>query len=326
MSLSLGFVSGPDALRLIAVPVFAWAAYRDVKTRRVPNRTWLPLVAVGVLALAWDAWLITDTGAFQRRLFIVRVVLSLGLIAPLGYLFWLLGGFGGADAKALMTLALLFPTYPTFYLTSGAYPATEATIGVFSLTILSNTVLAGLCYPLVLTARNAIDREFTPAMFVGRPVAVGSVVDEYGRLLETTDGFTRDGLDLDALRMYLRWRGISLSELRTEPARYRYPLSVARNDPGDGSIAGERAVTDGGSRAAIRPIDAWGAERFLAEHDAYGTTPAQLREGLELLATEPDSVWITPGIPFVVPMFVGLVVALTYGDVLFGLLLAIGAV
>jgi preflagellin peptidase FlaK len=73
--------------------------------------------------------------------------------------------------------------------------------------------------------------------------------------------------------------------------------------------------------------DLWGAEAFLDEVEgtAYGTTPRKLREGLEVVA-EPDreTVWYTPGIPFVVPMFVGLVVALTYGDLLFVLLRALG--
>jgi len=59
------------------------------------------------------------------------------------------------------------------------------------------------------------------------------------------------------------------------------------------------------------------------EGTAYGTTPEQLREGLEVLASE-DEVWLTPGIPFIVPMFVGLVAALTFGDLLFALLLALG--
>jgi preflagellin peptidase FlaK len=35
-------------------------------------------------------------------------------------------------------------------------------------------------------------------------------------------------------------------------------------------------------------------------------------------------VWLTPGIPFILPMFAGLVVALTYGDLLFALLSAFG--
>ena len=107
VSLVFGVASGPDLLRLVAVPVLGWAALRDVRTRRVPNRAWLPLVVAGVVALAWDAVLVAGGRAWP--LFAVRVGLSLGLVAPLGYLFWRLGGFGGADAKAVMTLALVFP-------------------------------------------------------------------------------------------------------------------------------------------------------------------------------------------------------------------------
>ena len=320
-SLVFGVVSAPDFLRLLAVPVFAWAAYRDIKTRRVPNWTWLPLVGVGFVALGWDALLVTEMGAFERRLFVVRVVLSLGLVAPLGYLFWRLGGFGGADAKAVMTLALVYPAYPVFYLTTGAYPVHQPALGVFSLTILSNTVLVGLLYPLALAAANGLRREFTPAMFIGRPVPVDRVTDEYGRLLETPDGFTRAGLDIDALRMYLQWRGVEFEDVLTTPDRYRHPLPTDRNDPGDGSI-----VPDGGFTPAIRPLDTWGAARFLDEHDAYGTTPEALREGLEtLVERDRKQVWITPGIPFIVPMFVGLVVALSFGDLLFALLSVFGA-
>jgi preflagellin peptidase FlaK len=347
VSLLFGLASGPDLLRLVAVPVLGWAALRDVRTRRVPNRTWLPLVAVGVVALAWDALLVAGTP--RQTPFVVRVLLSVGLVAPLGYVFWRIGAFGGADAKAIMTLALVFPATPAYYLPAGlavpaAFPVQTARLGVFSLTILSNTVLVGLAYPLVLALRNLPRGELTPAMFIGRPVRVSAVTAEYGRLLETTAGFTRRGLDLDALRMYLRWRGVDLATLRAAPDRYRHPLPTERNDPGDGSIvADERGVADGGAetspvpdggtadratdgpRSAVRPLDAWGAERFLDAHRAYGTTPRELRTGLEVL-TEPDRerVWLTPGIPFLVPMFAGLVVALLYGDLLFAVLAGLG--
>lgn len=324
MSLLFGFASGPDLLRLLAVPVFAWAAYRDVRTRRVPNRTWMPLVAVGVVALAWDGVAILDATAFSQRLFVVQTALSLGLVAPVGYVFWRLGGFGGADAKAVMTLALLYPVYPTIYAFETVFPLTQATLGVFSLTILSNAVLAGLTYPLILAGRNALRGRFHRAMVIGRPVAVGSVIVEYGRLLETPQGFTPGGLDIDAFRMYLRWRGIGLADLRADPDHFRHTTPTNGNDPGDGSIEGV-PVSDGGSQAADALEDEWGAERFLTEYDAYGTTPDELRTGIEVLADpEREVVWITPGIPFIVPMFAGLVLALVYGDVLFALLAVFG--
>ncbi|WP_135303591.1 A24 family peptidase [Haloarcula amylovorans] len=335
----------PDLLRLLAVPVFGWAAYRDVKTRRVPNRTWVPLAALAVVLLVWETYTVL-TGPTSGQAYLIRVAISLGFVAPLAYGFWLIGGFGGADAKAFMLTAVLFPVYPVYYLPTAALPLEPSTLGVFSLTILSNTVVAGIFYPLGVAATNLAQGRFSPAMFIGKPVAIERLPEEYGRLLESPRGFTRSGLDLDALRMYLQWRGITLAQLRADSTRYRHPESLPSdpNEPGDGAI-----VTDGGEPSdARRPsselgsdggvsagattddtvaavADEWGAERFLddIEGSAYGTSPEQLRDGLEVAVSERE-VWISPGIPFLVPMFAGLLAALTYGDVLFSLLVLVG--
>ena len=338
MTVVLGSI--PDLLRLLALPVFGWAAYRDVKTRRVPNRTWLPLAVLGTVLLLWDGYTVLTSPFGSHRLFLLRVAISLGFVAPLAYGFWYVGGFGGADAKAFMLVALLFPVYPTYLLSTPAValPLQQTTVGVFSLTILSNTVLAGLAYPLALAGRNLLRGRLSPAMFIGRPVPAVDVTTEYGRLLADTDGFTRAGLDLDALRMYLQWRGTTLAAVQADPAHHRNPASLPEdpNPPGDGGITGADAAdgeedaapaaSDGGPAfGAAGTADPWGAERFLADidHSAYGTSADQLRGGLEVLASR-ETVWVSPGIPFLVPMFAGLVLSLTYGDVLFALLQAAG--
>ena len=338
----------PDLLRLLAVPVFGYVAWRDIETRRVPNRTWYPLAGLAVLLLVWDALAVFggDASAFERRLFLIRLFVSLGIVAPLAYLFWRVGGFGGADAKAFFVVAVLFPTYPHYALWEAGLanvtlPLVETTLGVFSLTVLSNTVLVGLAYPFALAGRNALAGHVSPAMFVAKPIRPSAAVEEYGSIITFADrGVTDDlslsglreyfawrGLDLDALRMYLQWRGATLADLRADPEQFRDPdsLPAERNPPGDGAIA-----TDGGSERAATAgefEDPWGAAAFLddIEGSAYGTDPETLREGLDALVGE-DVVWITPGIPFLVPLFGGLVVALTYGDLLFGLLGAVGFV
>ncbi|MFB6139444.1 MAG: prepilin peptidase [Halosimplex sp.] len=343
----------PDLLRLVAVPVFGWAAYRDIRTRRVPNRTWLPLALLGIALLALDInrFLTGDVvgGDPARERFFLRVALSLGLVGSIGYLFYWFGGFGGADAKALIVLAVLFPTFPTYILPTRALPLTRTSLGVFSLTVLSNTVLVGAAYPVVVTLRNALSGHRSPIMFIGKPIPAGDAVTEYGSLLQTPDGFTRGGLDLDALRMYLRWRGTTLAALRADPDAHRDPGSLpdSPNPPGDGSIpagddvvdpGGRDVATDGGDaigggsspaegtdgasgdETASEYDDPWGAAAFLDDIDgsAYGTSPEGLRDGLEVLVAE-EAVWISPGMPFVVPMFVALLVSLVYGDLFFEL-------
>jgi preflagellin peptidase FlaK len=304
----------PDLLRLVVLPVFGWAAYRDVRTRRVPNGVWTPLALLGIALLAWEG--LVRFGDPFFRVWALQVALSLGIVVPLAYGFWHVGGFGGADAKAFMALAVLLPTFPSYALGQTLLPLVHTDVGVFSLTVLTNTVLVALAYPLVLAGRNLVHGDVSALMFLGRPVPVDSVTDRPGSLLETPDGATRTGLDLDALRMYLRWRGVALADLRANPS-LRDPATLPDdpNDPTDGAV-----LTDGSG-------DPWGAAAFLEDIDstAYGTTPQQLRDGLDVLVSQ-DDVWMTPGIPFLVPTFAGLVLALTLGDLLFSLLGTLGLV
>ena len=356
------FGNVPDLIRLIIVPVIGWAAWRDARTRRVPNVVWPPVIVVGTLLLGWELFQTVPPTTPSEELFLLRVTLSVGFIIPLAWLFWRLQGFGGADAKAVMTVAVLLPAYPTYVLPWATVPMERTRVGVFSLTVLTNAVLVGLVYPAAIAVRNAVEGDVSPVMALAKRLPVGRLEDHHGRLFETTEGFSRRGLDLDALRMYLRWRGIDLAELRSDPELYRDPASVGETNPvGDGAIHREPA-TDGGEESVGRDAgsartaarghedaasgaddrgsaaeptaddgaagdDPWGAERFLSEIEgsAYGTTPETLREGLET-TVQRDEIWISPGIPFLVPTFGGLAVALTYGDILFGLLKLVGAV
>ncbi|ELZ32240.1 prepilin peptidase [Halorubrum distributum] len=335
------FATLPDLLRLLVVPVFAWAAIRDVRTRRLPNRLWPPLYLFGALLLVWEIVTIWPLGGFVEMRFLVRVAISLLFVAPLGYAFWYLGAFGGADAKAMIALALVFPTFPAYEVAGIAFPVVDTQLGVFSLTILTNAVLLGLAYPIGLAVRNLVRGEVSSSMFLARPVATDSLPDRHGRLFEDPDGPTRGGVDLDALRMYLRWRGLALADLRAAPDDLRDPDSVGETfDPTDGGTHvgprtdGGRAVdaeADGDVESAADAgrdfDDPWAAERFLddIDHGAYGTDAATLRDGLDVVARE-DRVLVSPGMPFVVPMTLGLVASLTFGDALFALLGAVGLV
>jgi len=218
---------------------------------------------------------------------------------------------------------------------------------VFSMTILSNTVLVGALYPVALAGKNAASGYVSPGMFVAKPIPWERATEEYGTMLEFPDRtltddlslsglrsyFTWRSLDLDALRMYLRWRGCTLADVREDPDAIRDPASLPDepNPPGDGSLATDGGAPDDESGEGDAPDeeydDPWGAEAFLddIEGSAYGTSPAVLRAGLETLVDD-DVIWISPGIPFLVPLFVGLVVAFTFGDLLFAFLGLVGFV
>lgn len=307
-----------DLLRLLAVPVFAWVAYRDLETRRIDGRVWYPLLGLGLLTLALDGLRVLGADPFTQRLFTIRVAFSLVLLLVFAVGFWYFGAFGLADAKAFVVIGLLFPTVPTYAVAGLRFPFIAPSHGTFSLTIITDAVIIGALYPVALLVFNIVSGRISPAMVVGRPVHWESIPTTHGKLLETPGGFTFSGLDLDALRMYLRWRDLTLAELRTGANDLRDPASLPADThpPTDG-----RVRTDGGAME-----DPWGAAAFLEEvGGAYGTSPETLRAGLDLLAHR-DEVWVSPGMPFLIPLFLGMLLALTYGDVLFGLLLALGLV
>ncbi|MFB6110599.1 MAG: prepilin peptidase [Halodesulfurarchaeum sp.] len=348
----------PDLFRLLAVPAFGWAALRDLRTRRIPNRIWLPLVALGALLVGWDL-LRLGFGSPRGSLYVLRLVISVGLVGGLSILFWVIGGFGGADAKAFLTLAVLYPTYPTYEVGGITVPLVATDLGVFSLTVLTNAVLLGATSPLALVLLNLRSGTISPLAAVARRVPVENLPDRHGTLLDTDGEFTRSGLDLDALRMYLRWRRLDLATLRGRPELvdpatlpadpgdptdgavsdddgdpFRGPDPAAVADPGATASAGstDSTASDGATNSttpvgATAAGDRWGAEAFLddIEVSAYGTTPEELRAGLDRI-TAADRVWVSPGIPFLVPTFLGLLVGLTAGDLLFWLLSLSGLV
>lgn len=312
-----------DLARLLVLPVFGWAAYRDVRTRRVRDEVWYPLFALGVVLLVVEY---VRTPDYARFVFLVRVVVSL-LLIPLGYAFWWAGTFGGADFKGLAAMGVLLPTYPYYVVAGVALPAVPTPLGVFSLSALTNAMLLTLAYPAVLAVENAAGGRFSRWMFVGREVAVDRLPRLHGSLLEDAEGFRRGGLDLDALRMYLRWRGVTLDGVRADPGlRDPGTLPDESNDPTDGAVMadggaveepGVEDVDGDGERATADLDDSWGAAAFLddIEGTAYGTDPETLRSALDLLV-ERERVWVTPGLPFVLPLFFGLVAAFTVGDLL----------
>ena len=339
-----------DLLRLFTLPVFAWVMWRDVQTRRIASIVWTPLTILALALLVVDLQRITALGAYRANLLLFSAAIGIGLVISLAILFNYVGGFGGADARAFMTIAVLFPFYPEIVVFGTEYPILESTLPVFSFTILVNTVLWGIFYPVLLVLGNAIQGQFDRRMLLGVEKSPSEIPTAHGKLLHNR-GHTsildrlhtlvvprRRGLDLDALRMYLRWRGTTLAEVRANPGYYRDPGTVPDepNEPTDGAVAATGA--EGGHDSAGpgrgdeptnvdggRPADAddehfadpWGADAFFDDIDgtAYGTSPETLRHGLDVVSRR-DGIWVSPGIPFLVPVFIGLVVSFLFGDTL----------
>jgi preflagellin peptidase FlaK len=181
---------------------------------------------------------------------VVMILLALGL-----YLARLL--HGGGDAKALMTLALLFPAYPLL----GPFPILEmgyeaTLIFPFALTIMINAAIITALLPIAFIALSSARGHVRfPEAFFGYPVSVD---------------------DVDDRRMWLL-----------------YELAV-----------------DGG-----RPARRLWPRRSKTSEEARARALVQFKESGETW------VFISPKIPFMVPMFMGLMFSVIVGNIILAAML-----
>lgn len=112
-----------------------YASWSDYKTREVSNKVWIILGPLS-LALTSIQFLVYSPQPIQN---IILYALSFGITSSLAIIIFYVGGFGGADAKALMCIALALPIFPNSIL-----PRPIGFISpLFPITIFSNSVLLG---------------------------------------------------------------------------------------------------------------------------------------------------------------------------------------
>lgn len=229
-----------DVLRLVVgVAILSYGSVRDLRTRRVPNRTWLVGGAIGAFLL------LIDVTVYDR---IDSAYLLLApLVVVLAYAFWYIHLIaGGADAKALMMLAVLVPYPYGFEGPLGAWPLWPSVLPPTAVTF-ANSLLVFVAVPFLFFAYNLIrgDLRF-PTMFLGYR------------------------MELDHAERSFVW----ISERIDEAGRTRQLLMSSRLSP---------------------------------EEEAQNV--ARLR------AAGRTRVWVTPKIPFMVPLLGGFVASAVLGDV-----------
>jgi archaeal preflagellin peptidase FlaK len=241
---------------------YCYASVLDIRERRVPFRTWYPMLAAGLPFTALFYVLIISEGDFRAALFFLLLTL---LFSSIFYLFARFGLFGGADAWALIFLAVLIPAFP-FIPLAGVPP-----LMYFPFSVLVNAVVLNLVTPLgifIFNKRAGNSAPF-PYSFLGFPVDGDRITESYGFVME--DITEEDG------KIHRRFLGIGESL---------------------------KGMAGGGSRvytvAMRREPSAYTRERELYR-----------RAGM---------VWISYGVPFIVPITAGFFTALLFGDILFYLL------
>ena len=304
-----------DIIRvLVIVPVLLYAAYRDIKERVVHNWVWYPLFFYGITLLVYDLY----TGNVEFLASWVFGNITFALI--IGFALYKTRLFGGADMKALWGIALLIPTYPTLvvfpWMMPPILPAPENAINMFSLTIFTNTVLVAIFWPLKTLVQNIRNGDFNVRhpglMLTARRVNLEHSLTHHGKIIplwtfENTTALGRfktlllsvvNGFEIEFVRTYLDWHRENIDSEITSPA----DIDTSRVEH---FLDSEENTNEDGERI-------W---------DASNTEEAT--EAFEDLLSQ-ETVWMTPGIPFIVPMLLGVLLSLIAGDIIYWLVVLFG--
>jgi preflagellin peptidase FlaK len=250
---------------IAVVITLGYASVLDLRERRVPFRTWYPMLAIAAPMAAWT-YLTLLMADFRLALGVI------GMVALFCGLFYVLAAyvhlFGGADAWAMIFITACIPLFPIEPLLG--YPP----LFFFPLAVFLNAVLLNIATPLGIFLMNIIRGNRAPLhyMFVGFPVDGNRIEDTFGFVMEEFDD-----QDDELSRRFITFRG-----------------AIRR------MIAGER-------RMYTRDLK---------------RNPEQYSRELALYR-KAGMVWISYGVPFIVPITAGFLTAVLFGDLIYVALTAV---
>jgi len=149
---------------LIGSCMLVYGSYSDVRTREVSDVVWLVMTVSGIIFAGVEL--------FMGRLVLFQVFKSL-LVGGISALLLYILNFGGADIKAIISISILFPNFPSLsafhrYLPMMGVPPVD----IFVLSTLTNSLLIALLAPISLFFYNLLRRDFSPLMFLGYRVEI----------------------------------------------------------------------------------------------------------------------------------------------------------
>jgi preflagellin peptidase FlaK len=225
-----------DAIRFfVGVIILSYASYTDIKTRRASNMLWVIMAITGAILLIVQYIIIGFEGKELQLIFIPIII---GLVYVLFQMRLL---FGGADAKAIMAIAILLPFQPAIV----QLPIWGQSYMPASWTVFSNSLIIFLFIPIFLLIYNLSQRNI--------------------KLPHALLGY----------------------KMKLEKAREKFVWPLEK-------------IQDGKTKLIIRPKEFDTDEEF-DEFEKQGVS----------------EIWVTPKIPFMIPLLLGFICTFIFGDILY---------
>ena len=221
MSVDLAVEEMLSLCRIIISLIFlTYASWSDFKKREVSNKVWVLLAPLAFTLTFLDVY-------FYEPSLLPSYGICFGLTATFAVILFYSGAFGGADAKALMCLALALPFYPKNLLTLLPREASPISQVFFPLTVFSNSVLLAALTAFYMLLRNVFWRQKT-----GEKLFDGHEDESFGRkLLVLITGYK---VPFEKLRE--KWHLYPLEDIETAEDELRRRLIVVPKDEGREAI------------------------------------------------------------------------------------------
>ncbi len=157
---------------VLTLAILIKASLEDLRRREIQDKLWLVLMILSIPLNVFQ---------YLKDPFDLKFAfLQFSLIFILANFMYYVLRFGGADCKALICLSLMFPTYPQFF---------EFTVRglIFSLSVLTNSVIVAPFISIYFVIKNALRRNFAKTMFIGYKVRIDQI-PKFHNLLEWVEG------------------------------------------------------------------------------------------------------------------------------------------
>jgi preflagellin peptidase FlaK len=259
-----------DAARIILCLSFLiYASWSDYKTREVSNKVWVIMGPVALILTSFQ-FLVYSPQPLQL---VIAYGLSFAITSALAIVVFYAGGFGGADAKALMCIALALPIYPNHLL-----PQPVGFVSpLFPITIFTNSVLLGAFSVFYALSRNILWK-----LRNKKRIFEGIENESFGRkIIALISGYK-----------------VKVSKLEKG---HLFPLEDVEMDE------------EGNYKRKLLAFPNYEEREEIIARITDNVENGKLNSG----------VWATPGLPLLIFVTAGLIIAITYGDIVWVLISSI---
>jgi len=247
----------------ITLSFLLYASWSDYKTREVSNSLWILFAPPAFTLTFMELYLIEPSQLLSYGI-------CFGLTSAFAIILFYSGGFGGADAKALMCLALALPFYPNNLLMPLSNEISPIAQKFFPITVFSNSILMAAATAIYMLLHN---------IFWHKKTGKKLFEEDYRK-----ESFWR--------KLLVLVTGYKVSISRLKEKWHLYPLEDLEN-------------FEGGFKRKLVLIPKDEERNAIVERLVKAVETGKIQ----------DMVWATPGLPMLIFITAGLIIALFFGDI-----------